>query len=189
MTVSIHAAFAAAYQQVENVKKNATNPAFKSGYATLDVVLEAVKPALEAQNLVLVQNSVSTEWGAGVHTKVRDETGAEIDFDALILPYQKRDPQGAGSCLSYARRYALKSIFGLAEVDDDGQDASKKPKVPTFEEVMAAAGDKHKAAVGTSLGDPENVKAAKTAFAKLSDTEKKALMLVAKGELESIRQQ
>jgi hypothetical protein len=125
MSDSIHAAFAAAYQQIENVKKNATNPHFGNSYANLETVLEEIKPALEAQNLVLLQPPVSAEWGAGCRTIIRNEAGEELEFPDLLLPYQKRDPQGAGSCLSYARRYALKGVFSLAEVDDDGEQASK----------------------------------------------------------------
>lgn len=124
-TKTIHEAFFAAYTAITDPVKNATNPHFKNAYANLDTLLDNIKPVLTANGLMLIQENVSDENGVGVRTFVTNAAGEVIDFGAYTLPLAKRDPQGGGSCITYARRYALKSIFGLSERDDDGEGASE----------------------------------------------------------------
>lgn len=174
--MAIHAEFAAAYQKVENVKKNARNDHFGNSYASLEVVLENIKPVLGEHNLILVQESVSDENGVGVHTLVRDESGESIDFGTLTLPLSKKDPQGVGSALTYARRYSLKSIFGLAEVDDDGGDASRDLVAEEWEEFSGRLSKAEKSVVAIKLGNPKSKAAALTAWKALSADERAAIV-------------
>jgi len=48
----------------------------------------------------------------------------------FLIPLGKLDAHGAGSAITYARRYALQSIAGIPAEDDDGNAASTKPKHP-----------------------------------------------------------
>lgn len=194
---NIHAAFAAAYQEVQNPTRNATNSHFGNAYATLEEVLAQVKPVLATHGLLLLQPIVSDGEGVGVRTIIRNADGDELDFGSFVLPLAKKDAQGAGSCISYARRYSLKSLWGLAEEDDDGNEAAKStPKVepkpdanpqPSAEalawEATVSAYTAHgtKPAVMERLGKPTSGKKALAAYHALSDAEKGALMVVALG--------
>lgn len=118
---TIHAAFIAAYRQIENPQKNAKNPHFKNNYADLNAVLASIKPALNKHGLALIQRVESNV----LHTLVINEKGETVALGEMPILNQKGDAQGFGSGLSYAKRYALLSAFGLASEDDDGHAASQ----------------------------------------------------------------
>lgn len=122
---TIHQAFIEAYADMSNPKKNAANPAFRSKYANLEELLAQTRPILAAVELALVQEPVSDDGRIGVHSYVVHSSGAGIDFGHYTVPLAKHDAQGAGSALTYTRRYAIAAIFGLAQEDDDGNAASK----------------------------------------------------------------
>jgi hypothetical protein len=46
----------------------------------------------------------------------------------MSVPVSKADPQGAGSALTYMRRYALAAFIGVVQADDDGNAASQSTK-------------------------------------------------------------
>lgn len=123
---TMHEAFVEAYADMLNPKKNASNPAFKSKYANLEELLNVTRPILAALGFALVQEPVNDSERSGVHTKLIYKTGAAIDFGAYTVPLTKHDAQGAGSAITYCRRYAIASIFGLAQEDDDGNSASSR---------------------------------------------------------------
>jgi hypothetical protein len=184
---TIHEAFVAAYQQIENPTKDGN--ANYGAFATLTEVLAKVKPVLAAHGLALVQENVSDEHGVGVHTVIYSASGQSLDFGALTLPLQKRDPQGAGSAITYARRYALKSIFGLSEVDDDGDSASREPdyagELATLAQV--ATDNDTKKALAEAMGNPKSQKAALAVYKAMSDAERKTLAGIAAGTIESMK--
>lgn len=122
---TIHQAFIEAYADMSNPKKNAANPAFRSKYANLEELLAQTRPILAAVELALVQEPVSEDGSIGVHSYLIHKSGATLDFGHYTVPLAKHDAQGAGSALTYTRRYAIAAIFGLAQEDDDGQEASK----------------------------------------------------------------
>lgn len=110
------------HEKVGAVKKDADNPFFKSKYATLDNTLETVKEPLKDAGLSFAQFPSGEN---GLSTILMHESGEWIE-DTFTIPLAKNDPQGAGSALTYMRRYALGAILGLAtETDDDGNSASK----------------------------------------------------------------
>jgi hypothetical protein len=126
---SIHQAFIEAYAEMTNPKKNASNPAFKSKYANLEELIAVTRPILTAVGLALVQQPVSEDGAIGVHSYLMAATGETIDFGSYTVPLAKHDAQGAGSALTYTRRYSIAAIFGLAQEDDDGNAAAKpQPK-------------------------------------------------------------
>jgi hypothetical protein len=117
-------AFVAAQRATEAVKKANTNPAFKSKYADLAGVVEAVVPALNANGIGVLQYPAFDGDLVSVTTELLHESGASVRSTLKMRP-TKNDPQGEGSAITYARRYSLLAMTGAAPEDDDGQAASR----------------------------------------------------------------
>lgn len=119
------AALAKAQAAIQPASKDKTNPAFRSRYADLASVWDACRAALAENGLSVVQ--IPTDAGEGrigLITTLLHSSGQWIS-GLLVLPLVKNDPQGAGSALTYARRYALSAMVGVvADEDDDGNSAS-----------------------------------------------------------------
>lgn len=122
--VSIIAALAKALPELESAKKNKANPAFKSKYADLAAVIEALEP-IRKHGLWYRQVLHESSEGVNVETIYIHEGGESLSAGSLYMPATKRDAQGFGSALTYARRYSLQAAFGLATEDDDGNAAVK----------------------------------------------------------------
>jgi hypothetical protein len=116
-------AFVAAQKATESVKKAATNPAFKSSYADLAHVVEGVVPALNAAGVGVLQFPGFDGDLVSLTTTLLHESGASVTSTLHLRP-SKSDPQGVGSAITYARRYALLAMTGAAPEDDDGNAAS-----------------------------------------------------------------
>ena len=111
--------------EISNPKNTASNPFFKSKYAPLQDVLNLVRPLLSKYGLSIVQLPYTKETDTGVVTILIHESGEFIESDPLVLKAEKNTAQGAGSVITYARRYAVSAILGIAsEEDDDGAEAS-----------------------------------------------------------------
>jgi hypothetical protein len=117
-------AFVAAQKATEAVKKANTNPAFRSKYADLSGVVEAVVPALNANGIGVIQMPGFDGELVSLTTEMIHESGASVR-SVLRLKPTKADPQGVGSAITYARRYSLLAMTGAAPEDDDGNEASK----------------------------------------------------------------
>lgn len=118
-------ALLAAQKAVGNAKKQATNPHFKSKYANLEAVIEAVKDALNDNGIAIIQTV--GEVGAGticVGTRLMHESGEYIE-DMASAPLSKQDAQGVGSAVTYLRRYSLAAICSITQEDDDGESAKE----------------------------------------------------------------
>lgn len=126
-------AFIAAQQDMDIVKKAATNPAFRSKYADLATVVEAIVPALNKHGIGMLQFAAADEAGVHVTTTFLHESGASVSSTMTMRP-SKDDAQGRGSATTYARRYSLLAMAGAApDDDDDGNAASgavKRNPVP-----------------------------------------------------------
>ena len=120
----------AARADIQPIKKSGTNPHFKSKYATLEGVIEAVTEPLEKHGFLLMHRTISNEHGKSITTELVHESG-ESFVTAIPLVLAKNDMQGLGSAITYARRYGIMSILNLPTEDDDGNEASKhqKPKL------------------------------------------------------------
>lgn len=117
-------ALAAAQAEMKNPLKQTPNPFFKSLYADLAEVRDCVLPVLAKHGLAIVQLPVEMEAGPALETVMLHSSGEWIG-STMLLRNDKPTPQGIGSALTYARRYALQSIAGVAaEADDDGNHAS-----------------------------------------------------------------
>jgi hypothetical protein len=113
-------ALVAAIGELSNVAKTASNPYFKSKYAPLDAIVEYTRPVLAKHGLAIQQQPLFMEGTAGVETIIIHKSGFETS-STLLLPLKDQSPQGVGSAITYARRYALAAVLGLAtEEDDDG---------------------------------------------------------------------
>jgi hypothetical protein len=100
--------------------KDAENPHFKSGYATLGAVLDLLRPELDSRGILLLQ----TIDGRKLTTTLLDtEDGSEVSFSMDIV-LDKETAQGMGSGITYSRRYSLTTVFNLDAEDDDGNAAS-----------------------------------------------------------------
>lgn len=110
--------------KVDKVKKDAKNPFFKSSYASLSNILEAINEPLIESGLTFSQFPTSEN---GLTTiLMHGESGEYIQSTYDMKPV-KDDPQGRGSVITYQRRYALASVLGLnIDDDDDGNAASTR---------------------------------------------------------------
>lgn len=117
-------ALAKAQATIEDVGKDATNPHFRSKYASLPNVLQTIRPVFAPHGLSLVQFPCHSADGYGVCTQVSHSSGQWMRCVAVARP-MKDDPQGVGSLITYLRRYAAQGAAGIAaDDDDDGQAAS-----------------------------------------------------------------
>ena len=124
-STGLSAAMAKAFAEIEAATKDATNPHFKSKYADLGAIIGAIKPALVNHGLFFTQHCHPAEDGVCVETVLGHESGEERSLGKLFVPANKKDAQGFGSALTYARRYGLQTAFGVPTEDDDGNGATR----------------------------------------------------------------
>tara|TARA_Y100000114_G_C11761036_1_gene329746 strand:+ start:76 stop:771 length:696 start_codon:yes stop_codon:yes gene_type:complete len=136
------------------VAKDARNPHFRSEYVTLGAVLKAAIPALTSEGIALVQY----RDGAELVTLLGHVDGGRLEVRYPLQP-TKNDAQGWGSAITYARRYQLMSLLGLAGEDDDGNaasglDAAPAPRrAPAQKKANKSSRGAKKAADSTSSDD------------------------------------
>jgi hypothetical protein len=124
----LSAAMALAFAKIEGAVKGKTNPAFRSKYADLSSVVDAVKPALAEHGLWFRQVTHPADGGVCVETVIHHSSGESLACGPLFVPASKQDAQGFGSALTYCRRYSLMAAFGVPAEDDDGNAAvASKP--------------------------------------------------------------
>lgn len=112
--------------------KDSKNPFFKSNYADLSSVVQAIKQPFADNGLSYSQFPIYEDKLVGVETILMHSSGQWIS-NKLLLPMTKQDPQAAGSAITYARRYALQAIAGIPSEDDDGNTATKPAsRAPAF---------------------------------------------------------
>jgi hypothetical protein len=116
-------ALAKAQGEFEPIVKDTTNPFFKNKYADLATIIASTKVALSKYGLSVLQPPLVDAHTAGVRTILAHASGQYISTDLMLPAAQgsKFDCQTVGSALTYARRYALQAILGVAaDVDEDG---------------------------------------------------------------------
>lgn len=114
-------ALAKAQGEIRGALKDATNPHFKSRYADLASIVDAARP-LAKHGIATVQVPTSENGEIAVTTILGHSSGEWISGRLSVKPL-KLDPQGAGSVITYLRRYSLAAMAGIAPEDDDGEAA------------------------------------------------------------------
>ena len=155
-------ALSKAQGQMKFAAKDANNPFFKSKYADLASVIEAIKVPLSANGIAFVQATDFEDNAVIVETILLHESGEWISGKLRMQP-TKNDPQGVGSAVTYAKRYGLQAIAGVPSDDDDGNAATHQsapaakpaPAKPMHAKVKEAAAAIVKPAKGTISGDPD----------------------------------
>lgn len=133
----ICAAYVAAFAEIEAATKSATNPHFKSKYADLPAVVDAIKPHLAKHGLGFMQCPRPADGGVAIETILIHAEGGKLSMGVLFVPANKQDAHGYGSALTYARRYALQTCFGLPTEDDDGHAAVNSVQRPSAQQVIS----------------------------------------------------
>ncbi len=123
-------ALAKANAELRSISKDRTNPHFKNKYATLDAIMDGVRPVLAKQGLSVVQGAKEVTDGFNVVTMLIHSSGQFVS-NVVPVPVSKQDAQGVGSALTYGRRYGVSALLSLAtDEDDDGNAASKPTSKP-----------------------------------------------------------
>ena len=128
-----------AQSEMSNPKKGATNPFFKSKYADLNAIREAVIPTLNENGISVLQPIVHVDGKNFVKTILLHESGELMDSLTEIIYNKQNDAQAQGSGISYARRYALQSFVCVGSSDDDGNKASEVSKPQATKEIIEKA--------------------------------------------------
>ena len=119
--------------------KDSNNPFFKSKYADLASVWDACREPLAANGLSVVQMPCNdTPDSVALETILMHTSGQWIS-SVFSMPVSKHDAQAVGSAITYARRYALAAVVGIAPEDDDGNLASGKSETakPAYSKPVA----------------------------------------------------
>jgi hypothetical protein len=122
----LYAALAKAQKAMRPALKDANNPAFRSKYADLASVWEAVREPLTDNGLSVMQDVTVADGKVAVMTRLAHASGQWQDFGPVVVPMSKADAHGVGSATSYGRRYGLSAATGVVQDDDDGNAAAGK---------------------------------------------------------------
>jgi hypothetical protein len=123
--------------KLTHAKKDSANPFFKSKYADLESVWDACRDLLASNGLAVAQfpgTYCEVDHSMSLTTILTHESGEYISQE-MSVPVTKPDAQGAGSCLTYMRRYALAAVVGVVQADDDGNAASSPKPVVKAKEI------------------------------------------------------
>lgn len=132
-------ALLAAQKAMTFAVKDSQNPHFKSSFAGLPSVIDAVKGPLNENGITYIQSpSPSDDGKLHLTTRLLHSSGQWIE-DIAVCPLPKADPQGFGSASTYLRRYSLAAITGLYQDDDDGESAVVRSASPASRAPAAKA--------------------------------------------------
>jgi len=173
MTAKVSAAFVKAQAEIEKASKDKTNPHFRSKYADLGAVVDAIKPALERHGLAFMQKFHHDDRGITVETIIIHESGETLSNGTLNVPASKMDAQGFGSACTYARRYSLQAAFGVAPEDDDGNAASSNQECVAPAKPPAISNERLDKAIQTILAGEYTTQKLRAAFTLTPMQEKK----------------
>ena len=121
--------------KMSHAVKDSANPFFKSKYADLESVWGACRELLSANGLAVMQFPGYYHEGSMLLTTIISHKSGEYISQEMSVPVTKPDAQGAGSCLTYMRRYALAAVVGVVQADDDGNAASSPKPVVKAKEI------------------------------------------------------
>lgn len=116
----IAAALAKAQEEIQNVAKDKSGYGYK--YADLASVLEIARPALSKNGIALIQSASYADQSVSVTTTLAHQSGQWVS-STIAMPVQVGKgmsyAQAIGSVITYARRYLLAAMVGIAQEDND----------------------------------------------------------------------
>lgn len=133
---ALAAALSKAQGDITGALKDSSNPFFKSKYADLASCWDACRAQLSENGLAVIQTTDIIADRPVLVTTLAHSSGEWIKSITPILT-KDDSPQAQGSGITYARRYALAAIVGLAQIDDDAEAAQGRGKKETFDSVLA----------------------------------------------------
>lgn len=149
-------ALTAFHADLPEVGKGSVNPAFHSKYADLADIVKVVLPALAKQGLAWITTPTVTDEGFVLAYELRHTSGDSVSGSWPLPDPAKATAQQLGSAVTYAKRYTLSAVTGIApDEDDDGNAASQ------------AKGSSRRQA--PQRGQAERVKNALTALGEATD--------------------
>lgn len=113
-------------RKIPNIKHDSTNPHFKNKYASLEGILDVVKPICFEAGVYFRWTMDATDvlTLSFVHAATGEKlSGGTYKIDCAQAP----TPQAKGSAINYAKRYMLCAALCIATTDDDGEEASRAP--------------------------------------------------------------
>lgn len=123
---TLMAALLAFQDEAPTLQRTKINPAFKAKYVPLDKLVDATSPVLNKHGLLWITEPGGTHELPELRYRLVHVESSEEIAGTMPLLLSQHTPQGLGSALTYARRYALMTVLGLvASEDDDGKKAAK----------------------------------------------------------------
>lgn len=117
-----------AQSEITSISKDSENTHFKSKYATLNNIIDETRPILAKNGLAILQMPGGDGENVIMKTMILHESGEWMETEPLVMRPVKNDPQGMGSCITYARRYSYSALLSIStEEDDDGNASSHAP--------------------------------------------------------------
>lgn len=120
----IAAALAKAQSEMTNPAFDAQNPHFRSRFASLAAVRNAVVPVLAKHGICLTQDLKLVEGGVSCTTTLTHASGQQMIFGPLVMPLAQLNPQQVGSASTYAKRYAMQAVAAVVGDEDDDAEAA-----------------------------------------------------------------
>ncbi|HDR7220608.1 ERF family protein [Bacillus cereus] len=173
--------------EVNKIAKDADNPFFKNNYATLDTIIDEIRPILSKHGLSIMQIPSGDGQNVTLKTLLLHETGEWLESDELTMKPVKNDPQAVGSCITYARRYSLAAFLSLnTGEDDDGNGATYGKDKPKPKGNSGQAPSKPQGSSGNGKASEKQMKMIHAKIAHISaltKTEKQTIEDTLKGNI------
>lgn len=115
------------HSEIRSISHDEVNPHFKSKYTTLDHMIDHTKPILAKHGLTIIQFPGGDAEKVTIRTMILHVSGEWIESESLTLKPVKMDPQGAGSAITYGRRYSYAAALSLSLGDDDDGNLASHP--------------------------------------------------------------
>lgn len=112
-------------KELKSATKDSENPYFKSTYASLISVWDAIRALLAKNGLSVSQLTSGVDDSSVIIETMLMHTSGEWICGSLYMPLTKKDPQAVGSAITYGRRYGLSAIIGVCQDDDDAESAMR----------------------------------------------------------------
>ena len=162
-TPKLNQAWVEMRESISNPAFDSENPHFRNRFASLKSVIDATIPVAAEHGIAVYTELTTVDGGIGATVHLCHVSGEEKSFGPYVNRPTKMDPQGEASASTYARRYALQTVFGVVGDDDDDGNAasasnfdSKQAKTKVRNAMLKAANDSDKVALEAATGDLNN---------------------------------